>query len=90
MAKSIKQKLFQALFIFLIIGVLTFMSWMFIWITSESGQCIRDPLEYYAEKMDQECGENQNYELSCNLGSDPFQQDFVLDNLKNIQILETP
>lgn len=85
-----KQKLFQALFIFLIISVVVFMAWFFFWISSESGQCIRDPLEYYAEKMDQECGENQQYEISCNLGSNHFQQDFVLDDLKNIQTLETP
>ena len=66
MVANAKQKLFQALFIFLIIGVLTFMGWMFYWLTSESGQCIRDPLEFYAEKMDQECDQaTGRYEISC-------------------------
>jgi len=91
MVATNKQKLFQALFIFLIIGVLAFMSWMFMWIKSESGQCVRDPLEYYAEKIDHECGEDQKYEISCNfMGTNNFQQDINLDHLKDFPILETP
>jgi len=91
MGSTNKQKLFQALFIFLIISVVIFMAWIFFWIKSESGQCIRDPLEYYAEKMDQECGEDQKYEISCNfMGTNSFQQNIDMDNLQRFPILETP
>lgn len=81
MAKTnTKQKLFQILFISLIIGVLFFMGWMIFWITSESGHCIKDPLEFYAEKMDQECDQTTGrYEISC-----------VPIIFKNNQIVSTP
>lgn len=61
-----KQKLFQALFIFLIVAVLLFMIWMFFWIKGLSAKCVQDPLEFYAEKTDQVCDmETNHYELSC-------------------------
>ena len=42
------------------------MSWMVFWLTSESGQCIKDPLKFYAGKMDQECDQaTGKYEISC-------------------------
>lgn len=61
-----KKKLFQFLFIFLIITLILFLIWMFLWIQSISAKCIKDPLKFYAERMDQECGgKEMRYEISC-------------------------
>ena len=61
-----KKIIFQTLFLILIIVVILFMIWMFLWIQSISSKCIRNPLKFYAERMDQECeSKDMKYEISC-------------------------
>lgn len=59
-----KKKFFQFLFVFLIIVLILFVIWMFFWMQSISSKCIKDPLKFYAERMDQECDKG-NYEITC-------------------------
>lgn len=68
MEKSVKQKLFQTLFVFLIIAVISFMIWMFFWIKGMSGECVRDPLSFYADhnQKNEMCDpETSHYEITC-------------------------
>lgn len=68
MEKNEKAKMFQALFVFLIIAVILFMIFMVIWLKSMSGQCVKDPLSFYADHNTKEenCDpENYHYEISC-------------------------
>ena len=61
-----KQTLFTFLYVALIIGLILFMLWLIFWLKSESSMCVRDPLNYYAEKTDQQCiGKNMRHEISC-------------------------
>lgn len=43
------------------------MAWMIFWVRGMSGQCLQDPLSFYAEKMDQDqmCKKNYHYEITC-------------------------
>jgi len=50
-----KQRLFTFLYIVLIVGVLIFMIWFFLWIKSESAVCLKEPIEYFANKTGQMC-----------------------------------
>jgi len=50
-----KQKLFQILYVVLIIGLLLFMIFMVFWLTSESAECVRDSISYFEEKNNAEC-----------------------------------
>ena len=46
-----KQKIFQLLYVILIISVIVFMIWIVFWLKSESYDCIKDPLGFVAEKI---------------------------------------
>lgn len=50
-----KQTLFTILYISLIVGLILFMLWMVFWLKSESAICMKDPINYYAEKTAQMC-----------------------------------
>lgn len=56
-----KSFLFQILFVFLIIALLSFMLWMIVWLKGESSECVANPLSYYAQKKDQVCDHDSFY-----------------------------
>ena len=52
-----KQKLFQFLYVLLIVGVLLFVCWMVFWLKGEGSSCMNNPISYVEEKIggDVEC-----------------------------------
>lgn len=46
-----KHKLFNLLYVVLIIGVILFMVWIVFWLKSEGAMCMNDPLGFVAEKL---------------------------------------
>jgi uncharacterized BrkB/YihY/UPF0761 family membrane protein len=54
MDQEFKAKIFQILFVVLIVGVLAFMIFMVIWLRSESTMCLRDPIQFMTEKTGQQ------------------------------------
>ena len=50
-----KTKFFQILYVVLIIAVITAVIFLIIWISSESASCMRDPLQFYADKIGSQC-----------------------------------
>lgn len=50
-----KQTLFTILYVSLIIGLILFMLWIVFWLQSESAMCMKDPINYYADKTTQIC-----------------------------------
>ena len=71
-----KQKLFQLLYVILIVGVILFMIWIVIWLKSESAMCMKDPLGFVAEKIPTEEWE---FDLCVNNKCYTCQQKFVYD-----------
>jgi len=50
-----KQKMFQLLYVVLIISLILFMAWLVFWLQGESAMCMQDPLKYYSTKIDTPC-----------------------------------
>lgn len=50
-----KAKFFQILYVALIVGVIAFIIFLVFWLKSESAMCLKEPLEYYAEKLGTQC-----------------------------------
>ena len=46
-----KKRVFDILYVILILFLIAFMIFFFFWLRSESFQCINAPLDYYKEKM---------------------------------------
>lgn len=55
MEQKQKQKLFTLLYIFLIVGIISFMIFMAYWLQTGATECMADPLNYYLERTTQEC-----------------------------------
>ena len=47
-----KKKLFTILYVGLIIAVILFMIFIIFWLKGESTSCLKDPLQYYGEKIE--------------------------------------
>lgn len=68
MEESAKRKLFQTLFVFLIIALILFMVWMVFWLKGMSSQCVKDPLTFYSEHNSREenCDlDHSHFEITC-------------------------
>ena len=50
-----KAKFFQILYVILIIVVILAVIFLILWVQSESAGCLKDPLQFYADKMGSEC-----------------------------------
>ena len=49
------QKIFNILYVILIIAVIIFLIWMVFWLKSESAMCLKDPIQFYSEKTAHIC-----------------------------------
>lgn len=50
-----KQTFFTILYVALIVGIIAFMIFMVFWLKGESYNCLKDPINYYADKTAQMC-----------------------------------
>jgi len=50
-----KQTFFTILYVGLIIGVIAFLIFLVVWLQGESAICMKDPINYYANKTAQMC-----------------------------------
>ena len=46
-----KKLFFSILYVVLIVVVILFMIYMIFWLQTESMSCLRDPLQFYADKI---------------------------------------
>ncbi len=50
-----KSTAFTLLYVALIVGVIAFLIFMVFWLQGESYSCLKDPMNYYADKTTQLC-----------------------------------
>lgn len=50
-----KKQFFTLLYILLIVSVIAFMVWCVFWLRTESLSCLRDPIQYFANKSGSFC-----------------------------------
>jgi hypothetical protein len=68
-----KKLFFEILYVVLILGVLIFLVFLFIWLSSEGSKCLQNPKTFYEDKTNSYCicnvkeFTNINYSLLYNI-----------------------
>ncbi len=55
MDKNLRARIFSIMFAVMIIGLLAFLIFMVFWLQGEATSCLKDPVQYLAEKSGESC-----------------------------------